>query len=169
MITYILIFTSKIIEVSLGTLRTVLLTRGEKLWAASIGFFEVIIWLLVVGNVLVGIKEDPFRMFIYALGFACGNFIGSSIEEKLAIGIVTINITVPEKDSLKIVDLLREAGLGVTTIDAGGINDDRTMLITHVKRKRKDEVINLIKKSGIEAMISISDTKTVYGGYGIKK
>lgn len=169
MLTYILIFLSKIVEVSLGTLRTVLLTRGEKLWAAVIGFFEVLIWLFVVGNVLVGIKEDPFRMFIYAFGFACGNFIGSTIEEKLAIGIVTINVTVQERDSFKIVEILREAGLGITTIDASGINDDRTMLIVHVKRKRKDEVIKLIRKAGINAMITITDTKSVYGGYGLKK
>jgi uncharacterized protein YebE (UPF0316 family) len=169
MIIYVLIFMSKIFEVSLGTIRTVLLTRGVKLWASIIGFFEVLIWLLVVGNVLVGIKEDPFRMFMYALGFACGNYIGSTIEEKLAIGIVTISITVEEKDAVALVEMLREAGLGVTTLEAAGINDDRTMLIIHIKRKRKDEVIKMIRKCGIDAMISINDTKTVYGGYGIKK
>ncbi|WP_139904694.1 DUF2179 domain-containing protein [Clostridium thermarum] len=169
MLTYLLIFISKILEVSLGTIRTVLLTRGVKLWAAIIGFFEVLIWLLVVGNVLDGIKEDPFRMFMYALGFASGNYIGSTIEEKLAIGIVTINITVQEKDSAKLLEMLRGAGLGVTTLEAGGINDDKMILITHTKRKRKNEIIKMIRKSGIDAMISISDTSSVYGGYGIKK
>ncbi|SHE77683.1 DUF2179 domain-containing protein [Clostridium fallax] len=169
MLMYIVIFISKIIEVSLTTIRTVMITRGEKLIASVIGFFEVVIWLLIVGDVLEGIQDDPWKMLAYALGFACGNYIGSIIEEKLAIGLLTINVIVSEKDGKAMMNLLRNAGLGVTILDASGLKENKKVLIIHAKRKRKDEIISLIENSNIKAVISVTDTKTVYGGYGLKK
>ncbi len=83
---YAFIFFAKIIEVALMTVRTVLITRGEKLYGSIIGFIEVTIWLYVTSSVLSGIKDDPIRMVVYALGFTCGNYVGCVIEEKLAIG-----------------------------------------------------------------------------------
>ncbi|WP_082023997.1 DUF2179 domain-containing protein [Clostridium polynesiense] len=169
MVNYLLIFIAKIIEVSLMTLRTVLITRGEKVYGAVIGVFEVAIWLVLVSSVLVGIQEDPIRMVVYALGFGVGNLLGSTLEEKLALGLVTINIIVADQDALKIAQILRERNLGVTTIEADGFKEHKKILMAHVKRKRKNEIIKLIENSGINSVISISDTKTVYGGYGLKK
>lgn len=169
MLTYVLIFMAKILEVSLMTLRTVFITRGEKLYGAMIGFFEVSIWLYVIGNVLVGIKDDPIRMVVYALGFACGNYIGCTIEDKIALGLLTINIIVTEEDAKKLVKILRENHVGVTEIDAEGINDHKKLLIIHAKRKRKNEIIKLIGSTDVSSVISINDIKTVYGGYGLKK
>ena len=76
MFIYILIFSAKIIEVSLTTVRTVLITRGEKFYASLIGFVEVLIWLYVISSVIIGIDKEPLKMVTYALGFACGNYIG---------------------------------------------------------------------------------------------
>jgi uncharacterized protein YebE (UPF0316 family) len=166
---YILIFFAKIIEVSLTTVRTVLITRGEKFYGAVIGFFEVLIWLYVIGTVLVGINEEPFKMVIYALGFSCGNYLGCILEEKLALGLMTINAIVSEKDGGTLAEILRAENVGVTLIDAEGLKEDKKMLILHVKRKRKCQVIKLIQNSNINAVISLMDTKTIYGGYGIRK
>ncbi|MCY6959409.1 DUF2179 domain-containing protein [Clostridium brassicae] len=169
MVTYIFIFFAKILEVSLTTIRTVFITRGEKLLAAVIGFFEVSIWLYVIGRVLNGIQEDPKKMIIYALGFACGNYIGCIIEDKLAIGILTMNVIVSEKDSIELSRVLREESVGVTIVEGEGIHSKRKILIIHAKRKRKNDIIKIIENTNISAVISINDTKTVYGGYGIKK
>ncbi|WMJ82153.1 DUF5698 domain-containing protein [Clostridium sp. MB40-C1] len=169
MITYIFIFFAKILEVSLTTIRTVFITRGEKLLAAVIGFFEVSIWLYVIGRVLSGIQEDPKKMVIYALGFACGNYIGCIIEDKLALGILTMNVIVGEKDSIELSRVLREQSIGVTIVEGEGIHSKRKILIIHAKRKRKNDIIKIIENTNISAVISINDTKTVYGGYGIKK
>ena len=87
MMLYVLIFLAKIVEVSLMTLRTVLITRGEKVVGSIIGFFEVIIWLYLVSTVLVGISEDPIKMVVYALGFSVGNYVGSFLEEKLPMAL----------------------------------------------------------------------------------
>jgi uncharacterized protein YebE (UPF0316 family) len=54
-------------------------------------------------------------------------------------------------------------------MDAEGLHQVKKMLIIHAKRKRKGEIIRMIENSGLEAVVSISDTKTVYGGYGIRK
>lgn len=163
------IFFAKIIEVSLMTIRTVLITRGEKLYGSMIGFVEVSIWLYVIGKVLVNIDKDPIKMVVYALGFTCGNYIGCILEEKLALGIVTINLISSEDDGEKLAELLRERQVGVTVVEAEGLKEDKKMLIAHVKRKRKNEILRFIENSDIKAVISIADTKTVYGGYGIKK
>ncbi|MCY6483900.1 DUF5698 domain-containing protein [Clostridium aestuarii] len=169
MLSYLFIFFAKIIEVSLTTVRTVFITRGEKLYAAIIGFFEVSLWLYVIGSVLTGIQEDPAKMVVYALGFACGNYIGCTIEDKLAIGVLTINVIVTEEQSTDIVKMLREHKIGVTVVAAEGINTKRKLLIIHAKRKRKNEIIRLIESTNISPVISINDTKTVYGGYGLRK
>lgn len=169
MITYLLIFVAKILEVSLMTLRTVLITRGEKVYGSIIGFFEVSIWLYLVSKVLVGINEDPIRMVVYALGFACGNYLGSILEEKLALGLLTISVIVSETDGDTLAEKLRECNVGVTKIKAEGINENRTILMVHAKRRRKNEIIKLIEETHVNAVISVTDTKTIYGGYGIRK
>lgn len=169
MLIYIFIFCAKIIEVSLMTIRTVLITRGEKLYGSIIGFVEVSIWLYVVSKVLIGIDKDPIKMVVYAFGFTCGNYIGCILEEKLALGILTFNAIASEKDGEELAQMLRNQQVGVTMIEAEGLKEDKKMLIIHVKRKRKNEIINLIQSSDIKAVVSIMDTKTVYGGYGVRK
>lgn len=166
---YVVIFIAKIFEVSLMTVRTVLMTRGEKVYASIIGFFEVLIWLSVVSSVLSGIQEDPLRMFVYALGYGCGVFIGSVIEDKMAIGLVTVNIVVTDEESAILIEIFRDKNIGVTIIDAAGIDQNKKLLITHIKRKRKKELMKLIEESGVKAVVSISDVKSIYGGYGLKK
>ena len=169
MFSYILIFFAKIIEVSLTTVRIVLITRGEKLYGSIIGFVEVLIWLYVISTVLIGINKAPFKMVTYASGFACGNYIGCILEEKLALGLMTINAIVSEKDGKTLAKILRTENVGVTIIDAEGLKEDKKMLILHVKRKRKSEILKLIQNSHINAVVSLMDTKTIYGGYGIRK
>ena len=166
---FIFIFFAKIVEVSLTTIRIVLITRGEKLYGSIIGFFEVLIWLYVIGTMLVGINEAPLKMVTYAAGFACGNYIGCILEEKLALGLMTINAIVSEKDGNTLAEILRKDNVGVTIIEAEGLKEEKKMLIFHVKRKRKSEILKLISDSHINAVVSLMDTKTIYGGYGIKK
>jgi len=166
---YLFIFFAKIVEVSLMTVRTVLITRGEKFLGSIIGFFEVMIWLYIISTVLNGIQQDPIRMVVYALGFSSGNYIGCMLEERLALGVLTINVISSKDNGMKLAELLRDKHIGVTMMDAEGLHEVKKMLIIHAKRKRKSEIIKMIENSGLEAVVSVSDTKTVYGGYGIRK
>ncbi|OFI06957.1 hypothetical protein CLOACE_05430 [Clostridium acetireducens DSM 10703] len=170
MLEYLGIFLAKILEVSLMTIRTVLITRGEKIYGAIIGFFEVSIWVYVVSFVLVGLKEDPIKIVIYGLGFSCGIYLGSIIEEKIALGLLTITAITSNEEGEKLAKILRDRQIGVTVIQGEGINSEkRKLLLIHVKRRRKNQVVKLIENSNIKTVISIADTRTVYGGFGIKK
>jgi len=91
------------------------------------------------------------------------------LEERLALGVLTITLISSKEDGIKLADILRDKHIGVTMMDAEGLHEVKKMLIIHAKRKRKSEIIKMIENSGLEAVVSISDTKTVYGGYGIRK
>jgi uncharacterized protein YebE (UPF0316 family) len=169
MIWYFVIFVAKVIEVSLMTVRTVLVTKGEKGYGAIIGIFEISIWIILTSTVLAGLQDDPFKMVVYALGFAVGIYLGSILEEKLAIGLVTVQVIVNSNDGEILTDDLREKGIGITVIDGQGLSEPKKILILHIQRKRKNEIIRNIIKVVPSSLISASDLKTVYGGYGLIK
>lgn len=166
---YIIIFVAKVFEVSLMTLRTVFVTKGEKVYGAMIGIVEVSIWIVLTSTVLAGLKDDPFKMVVYALGFATGIFLGSTIEEKLAIGLITVQVIVSKEEGELLTSNLREKGIGVTVIEGQGLSEVKSILMLHIQRKRKNETMKQIVKTVPGAVISASDLKTVYGGYGLIK
>lgn len=166
---YLVIFCAKIIEVTLMTLRMVYINKGEKLIGSTIGFFEVFIWLLVVSSVLNNITEDPMKIVIYCLAFAMGNYIGVTIENKLAVGLSSIQAIVPDEIGEKIADKLRENNFGVTLAEAKGREElKKDILLVMLKRKRISEAVSIINEMSNEALITVNDVKTLSGGY-IKK
>lgn len=114
MIELIMILLAKIIEVSFTTLRMVFISKGEKILASIIGFVEVTIWLKVASVVLVNINEYPAKMFVYALGFAIGNYIGLAIEDKLGLGYSKIQIITDIDNGEDLANSIRELGRAVT-------------------------------------------------------
>jgi uncharacterized protein YebE (UPF0316 family) len=164
-IIYILIFVIKVFEVSLATLRIVLITKSERLKGAIIGFFEVIIWILVVSAVLSNITEDPFKIVVYALGFAVGNYVGSLLENYFAIGDSNVEVITHKIDGKKMAKFLRARGYAVTSVNAYGMNDKREILYLHVPRKKIPETIKTIRSFEEDVVITVSDIKPIYGGY----
>ena len=89
-ISYIIIFFAKIVEVSISTVRIMFVAKGERAKAAIIAFFEILIWIVIVSSVLSNLSEDPVKAVVYAAAFAIGNYLGVFIEGKLFhIGIGT--------------------------------------------------------------------------------
>ena len=82
---YLLIFLARVSDVSLGTIRTLMVVQGRKWQAALIGFFEVTIYVVVLGTVVSNLK-NPMNLLSYSLGYACGNFVGITIENKIGLG-----------------------------------------------------------------------------------
>ena len=162
---YFLIFIIKVFEVSLATLRIVLITKNESVKGAFIGFFEVNNLCLLVRSVLTGITEDPFKVVIYALGFAVGNFVGSKLENFFAIGDSNIEVITHKIDGKKMAKHLRAHGLAVTSVNAYGMNDKREILYLHVPRKQVRDTIDLIRSKEEDVVITVNDIKPVYGGY----
>ncbi|QUI22795.1 DUF2179 domain-containing protein [Vallitalea pronyensis] len=164
---YVLILIVKILEVTLATTRIVLITKGERVKGAIIGFFEVIIWVLLISTVLKDITEDPIKIFIYAIGFSVGNYIGSLVEEKIGIGTTRVELIVKEEHGQALASNIREHGFAVTVINGEGMNFNRFVMISHVQRKRTKEFINIVRACQENVVITVSEIKPIYGGYGI--
>ncbi|WP_459129128.1 DUF2179 domain-containing protein [Guggenheimella bovis] len=160
---YILIVVVKTIEVSMATVRIKLITKGQQLVGSIVGFFEIILWLLVVSSVLKDISSDPWKLIAYAVGFASGNYVGSILEERMGLGSVRIEVIVSETDGLKVTEALRSAGFAVTTIEGQGLEMKRKILLTMAKRKEADKVEGIVKSVTDHAFITLSDIKPVVG------
>ena len=167
LVVYLCIFIGKIMEVTLGTLRLVLINRGERVIGACIALIEIILWLIIAGSVLADYQSDPIKMFAYAFAFALGNFLGSWLEEKLAFGLCSIQVVVMSHEkSDRICAELRRNGFGVTQLTTRGMDDtDRYLLMCTLRRKLSQEAIALIQGVEQDAVITVSDVKSQRGAY----
>lgn len=165
---YFFIFFAKIVEVSLATVRIVLVNRGEKVKGAIIGFFEVMIWVIVISNVLDGLSEDPLKLIVYCLAFALGNYFGVIVENKLAIGTACIQAVVGDEVKNDLNDALRTKGFGVTTIQGEGKDGPVDVLMIYLKRKSVPEAISEIRTVCPNALVTVNDVRSLRNGY-IKK
>lgn len=168
MLGLVLIFLAKIVEVSLTTMRMLYLNKGAKIHASTIGFFEVLIWIKVASIVLVGIEENPARMFIYALGFATGSYVGILIEERIGLGYSHLEIVTNIEDSLPLISKIRETGKAITVVDGEGKDGKKQILSMYVKRKEKDKILEIAKNINLSGVITVSEIQKVYGGFGLK-
>ncbi|RCX16270.1 uncharacterized protein YebE (UPF0316 family) [Anaerobacterium chartisolvens] len=158
----LLIFISRIFDVSLGTMRIIFVSRGKKLIAPLLGFFEVLIWLIAIGQTMQNLS-NIFCYIAYAGGFAMGTFVGILIEEKLAIGILVVRIILV-KDECHLKERLAASGYGVTVVDAKGITGEVKLIYTVVRRKDIDNVISIIRHCNSKAFYSIEDARTAKDG-----
>ena len=155
----VLIFLARILDVSLGTLRIVSISRGDKLAAPILGFVEVLIWLVAITQVMQNLSN--FVSYIaWAAGFACGNYIGLKIEEKIAIGQVMIRI-ITSKLAAKLTDELRNKGFRVTCIDAEGNKGKVNIIFLMVRRKDIELVVDIIRLHNPNAFYSIENIKSI--------
>ena len=157
-----LIFLSRVIDVSFGTIRIVMVSKGHKLWAPLLGFFEVLIWLLAISRVFQNL--DNWLCYVaYAGGFATGNYVGLIIEEKLAVGIVKIQI-ITRKSAKQLIENLIKAGFGITHHEAQGSKEVVSIIYSVVNRKEIHKVQEIVNKTNPLAFYSVEDIKSVNQG-----
>ena len=156
----LIIFLARITDVSIGTIRIIFVSRGNKMIAPLLGFFEVLIWVFAISNILQHLT-NVYAFIAYAAGFAVGNFIGMKIEESLALGVSLIRV-ITKKEAAELVTVMHEKGYGTTVVDARGRdNNDVNVLFTVVKRNNIASVIELIKKYNPNAFYTIEDIRYV--------
>jgi uncharacterized protein YebE (UPF0316 family) len=164
----LLIFVARIADVTIGTIRIVMISKGQKQWAPLLGFVEIFIWLLAMTKIFENL-DNWLCYFAYAGGFAAGNYVGLRIEEKLAVGIVKIQI-ITRKNADKLIENLKEAGYGITHHAAQGSNDFVSIIYSIIKRNEIGKVEKIIKATNPQAFYSVEDVKTVsHLIYPIKK
>ena len=163
---YLFIFVGKITEVSLGTLRIVLINRGVRTAGALIAFVEIMIWLIVASSVLAGFTTDFLKGIVYALAYASGNYLGSWLDELLAFGLSSVQVVIPDIEKAKLVEeALRAKDFGVTSMNVHGRDCDHYMLTMTIKRKRLSEIIGWLEDNCESAVITVADIKSQRGGY----
>lgn len=157
-----LIFSARVADVSLGTIRVIFISKGLKYIAPVIGFFEVIIWLLAIGQVMQNLTNVA-SYIAYGAGFATGTLMGMMVEERLSLGTVIIRV-ITRRDSSELVSHLRSLNYGVTELNAEGSTGQVKVLLMVIKRQDSKEVVAKIKQFNPQAFYSIEEVKSVRDG-----
>ncbi len=157
------IFIARIADVTLGTVRTIIVFRGYRVTAAVVGFIEVVIWVLAAAQVLNNL-DHWYLIIAYAGGFAAGNYIGMWLESVLAMGNELVRV-ISFKRGGHLVQTLRANGFKAIDLEgnAGPDQPCEVMLIVE-KRRRVPRMLQLIQETDPDAVYSISDVKSVYAG-----
>lgn len=153
MLIYTGIFIFKIIEEALRTLRIIVVSNGKKKLGAILQFFITIIWIIVTGTVIVNINENIYKIFFYAFGSLIGSYIGSVLEEKIALGTNIIIVKTETIITNKIIKHL--SNYKITKIK----DNDQTLLMIVCPRKKTNKIINLIKKHDNNCNIIVEKIK----------
>jgi len=158
----LMIFFARVCDMSLDTIRVIFMSKGIQYLPAIIGFFEVIIWLVAIGQVMNNLT-NVVCYIAYGAGFATGTFVGMALEEKLSLGLTSVRIIVKE-DPAELVQFLRSHNYGVTSIDAEGGTGKVKMVFTIIKRQDLMHVVGIIKDFNPNAFYSIEEVKSVAEG-----
>ncbi len=158
----LLIFIARVTDVTIGTMRLIFVSKGYKYIAPILGFFEIIIWLLAITQIMQHL-DNWLCYLTYGLGFATGNFVGIMLEEKLSIGNVLIRVF-PKKDTTNLIENLREKGFGVSVVEIEGKAGRKKMLLSIVERKAISEFVEMVLYHNPNAFYSVEDIKAVNDG-----
>lgn len=158
----LLIFLARIIDVSIGTIRIIFVSRGKKYLAPILGFCETVIWLIAMGQIMQNVSNIVCYI-AYGAGFAAGTLVGMIIEEKLALGILVLRIILTEKDDSVKENLIKN-GFGITVVDAHGANGKVKLIYTVIKRKSLDKVTQIIESCHANAFYSVEDARVATRG-----
>ncbi len=158
----IIIFFSRLTDVSLGTLRHVFISKGFRKIVPFLGFFEVLIWIIVVAQVMQNLSNWVCYI-AYAGGFAAGTYVGLLIEEKLALGLQVIRV-ITNQNSDELIAELKNSNHGLTIVDAQGAVGPVKMIFTIIKRKDVPKVVDKIAAFLPNAFFTIEDVKNTSQG-----
>lgn len=157
-----LIFMARIVDVTIGTVRVIFVARGYKVLAAIFGFFEVIIWLLAIGQIMHNLK-NPLCYVAYGGGFAFGNYIGIILVEKMSLGTCLIQV-MTNRDPANLINALKEKEYGVTTVQAQGAFEPVKLVFTIIPRTHLGVVLDIIKLHNPNSCYTIQEVSDIAKG-----
>ena len=163
----IIIFIARMGDVSLGTLRNVFISKGFRNIVPIIGFFEVLIWLISIRQVMRHL-DNPLCYIGFAGGFAAGTYVGLFIERKLALGMQVLRI-ITHQNWQVLVNALQDQNVGITIMDGHGAKGPVKIIFTIIKRKDIDLVRDIIREFNPNAFYSIEDIRVANQGVFPKK
>lgn len=154
------IFLARVVDVSLGTVRTISIVQGRTRTAFILGFLEISLWLVVISTVVTKIMDRPILGVFYALGFSTGNVVGIKLERWMAFGYVVLRIISP-KAGLEMAERVRGAGFPVTTFHGEGKSGPVIELYIVCRRRDLKAIIALVTELEPEAFYITEPAGTV--------
>ena len=155
----LLIFLARIVDVSLDTIRVIMVSKGYRRWAPYIGFFQVLIWIITITRIM-GNLDNWLTYIGYAAGFGMGTYVGMRIEEKIALGHELLRI-ITRTGANDLVKALREEGFTVTLVSGEGRDGQVGILFLILRRKLIGDVVGLVKRYNPNAFYTIEDMRFV--------
>ncbi len=161
---------TKIIEISIQSVKTVCMVKGHRALAACLAFIECMTWGLVVSSVITSLNSNWYWLIAYCFGYASGIYIGSFIESKIALGTSSLQIMVPDSHIKAVETYLKDKNQGFTIINGHGSKDYMSVVIIVLPRKEVKNVIKEINEiAENKAFVITSEVSNFVGGYGVRK
>lgn len=161
------IFLARIGDVSLGTLRTVMIVRGNRPMAALIGFLEVTIFILIISRVISQI-DCWINVLAYSGGYAAGTFVGMSIEARMAPGRILMRVISRDRAE-DVIDVLRSRGFGLTEVTGFGRDGPVVMVESVIRRRDMPRFVHLVEEVDDGAFITSEDMRSISRGYLMRR
>lgn len=157
----LLIFLARVVDVSLGTIRIIFISKGFKFLSLIIGFIEILIWLLAINQIWSDLS-NIWLYLAYAGGFATGNYVGIWLDEKLSVGTAMIRIIV-KKDAKRLIKELKKNKYEITIMngESGSTEKSVKVIFSVVQRKELKNILKIIHKTNPQAFFTVEDIRNV--------
>lgn len=166
----IVVCLAKIVEISIQSLKTVMMVKGERLKAALLGFIECLIWGLVIASMIAKLGGDYMLLVFYCVGYAAGLYIGAALEGKIALGTSNLELIASDDSTKKITEYLKSNDRGYTVFEGQGSKEKMNMIFIVLSRKETPKVLKEIRQCcDNKVFVVASDVSKYTGGYGMVK
>ncbi|MBO5415576.1 MAG: DUF2179 domain-containing protein [Clostridia bacterium] len=161
---------AKIVEITIQSLKTCMMVKGQRLKAAGLGLLECTIWGLVISTIIGTLGDNLFLLAFYCIGYATGLFLGSTIENKIALGTSNLELIANDDSTEKIIAYLKENNRGYTVFDGYGSTDKMNMIFIVIPRKETPKMLKEIRRvCDNKVFVVASEVSKYAGGYGMLK
>ncbi len=166
----LLVCAAKIVEITIQSLKTVMMVKGQRLNSALLGFVECIIWGLAVSTIIGSLGDDYLLLVFYCFGYAAGLYLGSTLEGRIALGTSNLQIIANDEATEKICAYLKENNRGFTVFEGHGSTQKMNMIFIVLARKEIAKVSKAVRAAaGSNVFVVADDVSNYTGGYGMVK
>ena len=166
----LIVCVAKIVEITIQSLKTCMMVKGQRLKAAGLGLLECAIWGLVISTIIGTLGDNPLLLAFYCVGYATGLFLGSTLEGKIALGTSSLQLIANDENTARIIEYLKASSRGYTVFDGHGSIDKMNMILIVLPRRDAASTVKEIRKLCKDHVFVVVDDVSKYsGGYGMVK
>ena len=166
----LIVCAAKIVEITIQSLKTCMMVKGQRIKAAGLGFIECTIWGLVISTIIGTLGDNLFLLLFYCVGYAAGLFLGSTIENKIALGTSNLELIASDESTGIITEYLKSENRGYTVFEGHGSKDKMNMIFIVLPRREMPAVLKEIRKRcNNKVFVVASEVSKYAGGYGMVK